>query len=226
MTLTACALWQYGLWWHVERDDSHLLPSSESACRIWRLYHLCTWQTLYLRTLISKLTHDKNHRFRDGRGPASIFSLFCSCCPEFVVGVRAPPMIACLYREVTSPWPRSRHLCLQTDWSSQAVEAMRKSLSTSLSDSLSTARVFGIPLEEVQHSGQPGHEVPLLVRSIVEYIEEHGEWGGTLMICYFLSILYLFVFSFHQWQHYSHRPSRDKIEDGPESTCLPMKSWF
>ncbi|XP_057205244.1 protein FAM13B isoform X1 [Triplophysa rosa] len=51
---------------------------------------------------------------------------------------------------------------------------MRKSLSTSLNDSLSTARVFGIPLEEVQHSGQPGHEVPLLVRSIVEYIEEHG----------------------------------------------------
>ncbi|KAK7138235.1 hypothetical protein R3I94_013765 [Phoxinus phoxinus] len=29
-------------------------------------------------------------------------------------------------------------------------------------------------MEEVQHSGQPGHEVPLLVRSIVEYIEEHG----------------------------------------------------
>ncbi|XP_059377275.1 protein FAM13B-like isoform X2 [Carassius carassius] len=51
---------------------------------------------------------------------------------------------------------------------------MRKSLNTSLSDSLSTARVFGIPLEEVQHSGQPGNEVPLLVRSIVEYIEEHG----------------------------------------------------
>ncbi|XP_051505538.1 protein FAM13B-like isoform X2 [Myxocyprinus asiaticus] len=50
---------------------------------------------------------------------------------------------------------------------------MRKSLSISLNDSLSTARVFGIPLEEVQHSGQPGHEVPLLVRSIVEYIEEH-----------------------------------------------------
>ncbi|XP_052430954.1 protein FAM13B-like isoform X6 [Carassius gibelio] len=51
---------------------------------------------------------------------------------------------------------------------------MRKSPNTSLSDSLSTARVFGIPLEEVQHSGQPGNEVPLLVRSIVEYIEEHG----------------------------------------------------
>ncbi|KAL7863029.1 hypothetical protein SRHO_G00120130 [Serrasalmus rhombeus] len=51
---------------------------------------------------------------------------------------------------------------------------MRKSLSPSLSDSLNTARVFGIPLEEVQQSGQPGHEVPLLVRTIVEYIEEHG----------------------------------------------------
>ncbi|XP_015205266.1 protein FAM13B isoform X4 [Lepisosteus oculatus] len=51
---------------------------------------------------------------------------------------------------------------------------MRKSLSPSLSDSLSTTRVFGIPLEEVQQSGQPGQEVPLLVKHIVEYIEEHG----------------------------------------------------
>ncbi|XP_066504978.1 protein FAM13B isoform X2 [Hoplias malabaricus] len=51
---------------------------------------------------------------------------------------------------------------------------MRKSLSPSLTDSLNTARVFGIPLEEVQQSGQPGQEVPLLVRTIVEYIEEHG----------------------------------------------------
>ncbi|CAM4612584.1 unnamed protein product [Leuciscus chuanchicus] len=59
---------------------------------------------------------------------------------------------------------------------------MRKSLSTSLSDSLSTARVFGIPLEEVQHSGQPGHEVPLLVRSIVEYIEEHGALHLSLFL--------------------------------------------
>lgn len=54
------------------------------------------------------------------------------------------------------------------------MEAMRKSLSPSLNDSLNTARVFGIPLEEVQQSGQPGQEVPLLVRTIVEYIEEHG----------------------------------------------------
>ncbi|XP_058253971.1 protein FAM13B isoform X10 [Hemibagrus wyckioides] len=54
---------------------------------------------------------------------------------------------------------------------------MRKSLSRTLSESLSTARVFGIPLEEVQQSGQPGHEVPLLVRTIVEYIEEHGGLG-------------------------------------------------
>uniref|UniRef100_A0A8C9R3F7 Family with sequence similarity 13 member B n=1 Tax=Scleropages formosus TaxID=113540 RepID=A0A8C9R3F7_SCLFO len=51
---------------------------------------------------------------------------------------------------------------------------MRKSLSPALSDSLSTARVFGIPLEEVRQSGQPGQEVPLLVKHIVEYIEEHG----------------------------------------------------
>ncbi|XP_046705000.1 protein FAM13B isoform X2 [Silurus meridionalis] len=54
---------------------------------------------------------------------------------------------------------------------------MRKSLSRTLSESLNTARVFGIPLEEVQQSGQPGQEVPLLVRTIVEYIEEHGGLG-------------------------------------------------
>lgn len=51
---------------------------------------------------------------------------------------------------------------------------MRKSLSTSPSDSLTPARVFGVPLDVVQQSGQPGQEVPLLVRHIVEYIEEHG----------------------------------------------------
>ncbi|KAI1899038.1 hypothetical protein AGOR_G00078570 [Albula goreensis] len=55
-----------------------------------------------------------------------------------------------------------------------AVEAMRKSLSPSLSDSLSSTRVFGVPLEEVQQSGLPGQGVPLLVKHIVEYIEEHG----------------------------------------------------
>uniref|UniRef100_A0A674CY87 Family with sequence similarity 13 member B n=1 Tax=Salmo trutta TaxID=8032 RepID=A0A674CY87_SALTR len=51
---------------------------------------------------------------------------------------------------------------------------MRKSLSPSPSDSLTPARVFGVPLDGVQQSGQPGQEVPLLVRHIVEYIEEHG----------------------------------------------------
>ncbi|XP_045064219.1 protein FAM13B isoform X2 [Coregonus clupeaformis] len=51
---------------------------------------------------------------------------------------------------------------------------MRKSLSPSPSDSLTPARVFGVPLDEVQQRGQPGQEVPLLVRHIVEYIEEHG----------------------------------------------------
>lgn len=65
---------------------------------------------------------------------------------------------------------------IQTFGSSSAVEAMRKSLSTSPSDSLTPARVFGVPLDVVQQSGQPGQEVPLLVRHIVEYIEEHGEW--------------------------------------------------
>ncbi|XP_045081998.1 protein FAM13B-like isoform X2 [Coregonus clupeaformis] len=51
---------------------------------------------------------------------------------------------------------------------------MRKSLSPSPSNSLTPARVFGVPLDEVQQRGQPGQEVPLLVRHIVEYIEEHG----------------------------------------------------
>uniref|UniRef100_A0A8C8IXG2 Rho-GAP domain-containing protein n=1 Tax=Oncorhynchus tshawytscha TaxID=74940 RepID=A0A8C8IXG2_ONCTS len=51
---------------------------------------------------------------------------------------------------------------------------MRKSLSPSPNDSLTPARVFGVPLDVVQQSGQPGQEVPLLVRHIVEYIEEHG----------------------------------------------------
>ncbi|XP_064874578.1 protein FAM13B-like isoform X3 [Oncorhynchus nerka] len=51
---------------------------------------------------------------------------------------------------------------------------MRKSLSPSPSNSLTPARVFGVPLDEVQQSGQPGQEVPLLVKHIVEYVEEHG----------------------------------------------------
>ncbi|KAJ8338506.1 hypothetical protein SKAU_G00374720 [Synaphobranchus kaupii] len=51
---------------------------------------------------------------------------------------------------------------------------MRKSLSPPLGDPLSTGRVFGVPLEEVRQSGQPGQGVPLLVKHIVEYIEEHG----------------------------------------------------
>ncbi|KAL4631535.1 protein FAM13B isoform X1 [Arapaima gigas] len=72
------------------------------------------------------------------------------------------------------PHPFFPDATFRPERSSPAVEAMRKSLSPALSDSLSTARVFGIPLEEVQQSGQPGQEVPLLVKHIVEYIEEHG----------------------------------------------------
>lgn len=43
-------------------------------------------------------------------------------------------------------------------------------------DSASTTRVFGVPLEEVTRAHTVGgHEVPALVKRIVEYIEEHGE---------------------------------------------------
>ncbi|XP_075868452.1 protein FAM13B isoform X2 [Nelusetta ayraudi] len=42
-------------------------------------------------------------------------------------------------------------------------------------DSASTTRVFGVPLEEVTRAHTVGgHEVPALVKRIVEYIEEHG----------------------------------------------------
>ncbi|XP_041123199.1 protein FAM13B-like isoform X6 [Polyodon spathula] len=83
----------------------------------------------------------------------------------------------CLFTE--SDWSRQAvHLgvFVLKEGNSRAVEAMRKSLSPALStcDSLSTARVFGVPLEELQQDGQPGQEVPVLVKRIVEYIEEHG----------------------------------------------------
>ncbi|XP_076143505.1 protein FAM13B isoform X3 [Alosa pseudoharengus] len=52
---------------------------------------------------------------------------------------------------------------------------MRKSLSPpGISLGEGEGRVFGVPLDELQTSGQPGQQVPLLVRHIVEYIEEHG----------------------------------------------------
>lgn len=42
--------------------------------------------------------------------------------------------------------------------------------------SASTARVFGVPLEEVTRMHTvSGHEVPALVKHIVDYIVEHGE---------------------------------------------------
>lgn len=60
-------------------------------------------------------------------------------------------------------------------------EAMRKSVSplpgNEGGSSASTTRVFGVPLEEVTRTHTiSGHEVPALVKHIVEYIEEHGEW--------------------------------------------------
>ncbi|XP_042303147.1 protein FAM13B isoform X2 [Sceloporus undulatus] len=53
---------------------------------------------------------------------------------------------------------------------------MRKSSSPSLSNcnSVLTNKIFGIPLEELQQEGQPGSEVPFIVRHVVDYIEEHG----------------------------------------------------
>ncbi|CAF92160.1 unnamed protein product, partial [Tetraodon nigroviridis] len=59
---------------------------------------------------------------------------------------------------------------------------MRKSVSPLPSNecggSASTTRVFGVPLEEVARVHTvSGHEVPALVKHIVEYIEEHGHLG-------------------------------------------------
>lgn len=59
-------------------------------------------------------------------------------------------------------------------------EAMRKSVSPLPGNegggSAGTTRVFGVPLEEVTRAHTvSGHEVPALVKHIVEYIEEHGE---------------------------------------------------
>lgn len=59
-------------------------------------------------------------------------------------------------------------------------EAMRKSVSplpgNEGGSSANTTRVFGVPLEEVTRTHTiSGHEVPALVKHIVEYIEEHGE---------------------------------------------------
>lgn len=54
---------------------------------------------------------------------------------------------------------------------------MRKSSSPSLSNcnSFLANKIFGIPLDELQQEGQPGSEVPLIVRHVVDYIEEHGK---------------------------------------------------
>ncbi|XP_047208777.1 protein FAM13B isoform X3 [Girardinichthys multiradiatus] len=57
---------------------------------------------------------------------------------------------------------------------------MRKSVSplpgNEGGSSASTTRVFGVPLEEVTRTHTAsGHEVPALVKHIVDYIEEHGQ---------------------------------------------------
>ncbi|XP_060096385.1 protein FAM13B isoform X5 [Heteronotia binoei] len=63
---------------------------------------------------------------------------------------------------------------------------MRKSSSPSLSNcnSVLANKIFGIPLDELQQEGQPGNEVPFIVRHVVDYIEEHDynedEFGRKL----------------------------------------------
>uniref|UniRef100_A0A4W3HWT7 Family with sequence similarity 13 member B n=1 Tax=Callorhinchus milii TaxID=7868 RepID=A0A4W3HWT7_CALMI len=55
-------------------------------------------------------------------------------------------------------------------------EDMRKSFSPSLSNSnsLTTNKIFGVPLNELQQQGHPGNGVPYIVKHIVEYLEEYG----------------------------------------------------
>uniref|UniRef100_V9K7I5 Protein FAM13B-like protein n=1 Tax=Callorhinchus milii TaxID=7868 RepID=V9K7I5_CALMI len=52
---------------------------------------------------------------------------------------------------------------------------MRKSFSPSLSNSnsLTTNKIFGVPLNELQQQGHPGNGVPYIVKHIVEYLEEY-----------------------------------------------------
>lgn len=106
LTWTACLLCLCCLWWNLHVEGESQPPATINQIGV---PHLTAVQSLHMTVaplisalLISTLTHDKNRHFRDGRGPAPIFRLFCSCCPEFVIWARAPPMIACLYREVTS----------------------------------------------------------------------------------------------------------------------------
>ncbi|XP_006804602.1 protein FAM13B isoform X2 [Neolamprologus brichardi] len=66
---------------------------------------------------------------------------------------------------------------------------MRKSVSplpgNEGGSSASTTRVFGVPLEDVTHTHTiSGHEVPALVKDIVDYIEEHGhlDFEGLFLV--------------------------------------------
>ncbi|XP_066474612.1 protein FAM13B isoform X2 [Tiliqua scincoides] len=66
--------------------------------------------------------------------------------------------------------------CLKDSFDIGLHKDMRKSSSPSLSNcnSVLTNKIFGIPLDELQQEGQPGSEVPFIVRHVVDYIEEHG----------------------------------------------------
>ncbi|XP_077182838.1 protein FAM13B isoform X2 [Paroedura picta] len=66
--------------------------------------------------------------------------------------------------------------CLKDSFDIGLHKDMRKSSSPSLSNcnSVLANKIFGIPLDELQQEGQPGNEVPFIVRHVVDYIEEHG----------------------------------------------------
>ncbi|XP_054832246.1 protein FAM13B isoform X2 [Eublepharis macularius] len=66
--------------------------------------------------------------------------------------------------------------CLKDSFDIGLHKDMRKSSSPSSSNcnSVLANKIFGIPLDELQQEGQPGNEVPFIVRHIVDYIEEHG----------------------------------------------------
>lgn len=91
----ACLFWNIHLW----LDRGRLLYSSESACHIWRLSDLCTWQSLYLCK--HHISCDKNHSFQRWERSCFNFQLVLLFCSEFVVRAATPP-IECLCREVRS----------------------------------------------------------------------------------------------------------------------------
>lgn len=74
---------------------------------------------------------------------------------------------------------------------------MRKSSFPSLSNcnSVLANKIFGIPLDELQQEGQPGNEVPFIVRHVVDYIEEHGKYGYNYKLEIWIPLFYSLIHS-------------------------------